>query len=153
MAYARRPHEHSRPPAGAERRAALFRESPVDTAERWALGFAWALMPSRIGGLPNLLRLCARELLAPDYALPDPEHALNSPPGLAGIVHDFSAPTLLAAYRRGLYPLAHIGPLKWWSPPNRSLLFFDETSISRSGCAGRCGTTATPSRSTATSRA
>src|SRR5512140_534327 len=83
----------------AQRRAALFRESPLDMAERWALGLAWGLMPSRIGGLPNLLRLCARELLAPDYALPDPEHTLSSPPGLAGIVHDFTATTLLAANR------------------------------------------------------
>ena len=31
-------------------------------------------------------------------------------------------PTLLAAHRRGLYPFAHIGPNKWWSPPTRSLL-------------------------------
>jgi leucyl/phenylalanyl-tRNA---protein transferase len=119
------------PSGRTQRRADLFRENLPDMAERWALGFAWALRPSRIAGLPNLLRLCAREMLAPDYALPDPEHALNSPPGLAGIVHDFSAPTLLAAYRRGLYPLAHIGPLKWWSPPERSVLFFNELHIAK----------------------
>ena len=119
------------PSGRAQRRAALFRESPLDTAERWALGLAWGLMPSRIGGVLNLLRLSAREFLAPDYALPDPERALNSPPGLAGIVHDLTAPTLLAAYRRGLYPLAHVGPLKWWSPPTRSLLFFDELHIAK----------------------
>ncbi len=119
------------PSGRADRRAALFRESVVDRAERWALGCAWALMPSRIAGVPNLLRLYGRELLAPDYALPDPEHTLSSPPGLAGIVHDFSAPTLLAAHRRGLYPFAHIGPLKWWSPPNRSVLFFDELHIAK----------------------
>jgi leucyl/phenylalanyl-tRNA--protein transferase len=132
MAYETQRMSISVAPSGrAQRRAALFRERPLDMAERWALGFAWALRPSRIGGVPNLLRLCARELLAPDYALPDPEHALDSPPGLAGIVHDFTAPTLLAAYRRGLYPLAHIGPLKWWSPPTRSLLFFDELHIAK----------------------
>ena len=74
-------------------------------AERWTLGLAWALMPKRIGGLPDLARLCFDELLAPDYALPDPERALANPPGLAGIVHDLTLPTLLAAYRRGLYPL------------------------------------------------
>src|ERR1041385_553384 len=119
-------------PSGPDaRRAVLFRESPLGVAKRWALGLAWALMPSRIGGVPNLLRLYARERLAPDFALPDPERALNSPPGLAGIVHDFTAPTLLAAYRRGLYPLAHIGPLKWWSPPQRSVLFFNELHIAK----------------------
>ena len=118
------------PPTGADRRAALFRESLADTVERWALGLAWATMPARIGGLPNLARLCVREMLAPDFALPDPERAYDQPPGLAGIVHDFTLPTLLAGYRRGLYPFAHVGPLKWWSPPRRSLLFFNEFHMS-----------------------
>jgi leucyl/phenylalanyl-tRNA--protein transferase len=115
----------------AARRASLFRESPPQTAGRWALGIAWSLMPARIGGIPTLLKLCFDEFLAPDYALPDPERALANPPGLAGIVHDFTMPTLLAAYRRGLYPLAHLAPLKWWSPPRRSLLFFDEFHMAK----------------------
>ena len=114
----------------AAARAALFREPLADKLERWVLGTAWALMPSRIRGVPNVLRLCLREWLAPDYALPDPENALDQPPGLAGIVHDLTLPTLLAAYRRGLYPLSHIGPLKWWSPPKRSMLFFNEFHMS-----------------------
>jgi leucyl/phenylalanyl-tRNA--protein transferase len=114
----------------ADRRAALFRERPIDVAERWTLGLARALMPSRIAGVPGLAKLCFAELLAPDYALPDPERALANPPGLAGLVHDLSLPTLIAAYRRGLYPLAHIAPLKWWSPPRRSLLFFKNFHIS-----------------------
>jgi leucyl/phenylalanyl-tRNA--protein transferase len=115
----------------AARRSTLFRESLPETAERWALGLAWALMPARITGLPGLVRMSFEELLAPDYALPDPERALENPPGLAGIVHDLSLPTLLAAFRRGLYPFAHVGPLKWWSPPTRSLLFFNETHIAK----------------------
>ena len=117
--------------AGSDRRAMLFRESLADMAERWTLGLVWALSPKRIGGLPNLAKLCLREFLAPDHALPDPERALDNPPGLAGIVHDLSLPTLLAAHRRGLYPFAHIGPNKWWSPPTRSLLFFDELHIAK----------------------
>lgn len=116
---------------GADRRSVLFHESIAAMAERWALGVAWALVPSRIGGVPSLLGICARELLAPDYALPDPERALNQPPGLAGIVHELSVPTLVSAYRRGLYPFAHVGPLKWWSPPQRSVLFFDELHIGK----------------------
>ena len=114
----------------AARRAALFRESLPAMAERWTLGLAWALAPGRISGLPNLIRMCFEEALAPDYALPDPERALASPPGLAGIVHELSLPILLAAYRRGLYPLAHIAPLKWWSPPQRSVLHFRNFHIS-----------------------
>ncbi len=115
----------------ADARAALFRESLPAKAERWLLGLAWAAMPPRLAGLPNLWRLCLREWLAPDYALPDPERALDRPPGLAGIAHDLSVPTLVAAYRRGLYPLAHIAPVKWWSPPQRSMLFFDELHIAK----------------------
>src|SRR4029079_8349488 len=109
-----------------DRRAKLFRESLGGAVERNTLGLAWALSPTRIRGLPNVIRLCFDEFLAPDYALPDPERAFDSPSGLAGIVHDLSVPTLLPAYRRGLYPFAHIAPLKWWSPPARSVLFFDE---------------------------
>lgn len=117
--------------AATSRRDALFRESLRDRAERWALGAAWALMPARISGLPNLLKLCATEFLAPDYALPDPAHAFANPPGLAGIVHDLSLPTLLEAHQRGLFPFAHLGPIKWWSPQMRSLLFFDELHIAK----------------------
>jgi leucyl/phenylalanyl-tRNA---protein transferase len=115
----------------AARRAVLFRESPVAMIERWALGLVWALSPKRIRGVPNLLGLCFDEFLAPDYALPDPERAADEPPGLAGIVHDLSLPMMIAAYRRGLYPFAHIAPLKWWSPPRRSILFFNELHIAK----------------------
>jgi leucyl/phenylalanyl-tRNA---protein transferase len=115
----------------AARRAALFRENPIAMAERWVLGLAWALSPKRIRGVPNMLRLCFDEFLAPDYALPDPRDALDEPSGLAAIAHDLSLPTLIAAYRRGLYPFAHIAPLKWWSPPKRSVLFFDDLHIAK----------------------
>ncbi len=115
----------------ASRRAAMFRESLAEKVARWTLGLGWALMPARISGLPNLARLCFHELLAPDYALPDPERAFANPPGLAGIVHDFTLPTVLAGYRRGLFPLAHVAPLKWWSPPQRSVLFFNEMHIAK----------------------
>jgi len=115
----------------AARRTALFRESLIEMTERWTLGLAWALSPKRIRGVPNLLRLCFDEFLAPDYALPDAEGAAQQPPGLAGVVHDLNLPTLVGAYRRGLYPFAHIAPLKWWSPPQRSVLFFNELHIAR----------------------
>jgi leucyl/phenylalanyl-tRNA--protein transferase len=115
----------------SERRATLFREDAAAVVQRYALGLAWALSPKRIRGVPNILRLCFDELLAPDYSLPDPTRAFDNPPGLAGIVHDLSVPTLVTAYRRGLYPFAHIGPLKWWSPPKRSVLFFNEAHLSK----------------------
>ena len=48
----------------------------------------------------------------------------SGPSGLAGIVHDLSVPTLVAAYSRGLFPFSHVQPLKWWSPPTRTVLLF-----------------------------
>jgi leucyl/phenylalanyl-tRNA--protein transferase len=118
-------------PAGPGRRTALFRESIGDKAARLTFALAWSLAPARLRGLPSLAQMCFAEFMAPDYALPDPERVLDNPPGLAGIVHDFTLPTILAGYRRGLYPLAHIAPLKWWSPPQRSVLFFNEIHIAK----------------------
>ncbi len=115
----------------ADRRAQLFRETPRDVLERLALGAAWAMTPQRIGGLPGLGRMLVRDLLARHDTLPEPETALASPPGLAGIVHDLSVPTLVAAYRKGLYPFSHLPPLKWWSPPVRSVLLFKDHHIGK----------------------
>jgi leucyl/phenylalanyl-tRNA--protein transferase len=112
------------------RRAALFRETPGEVLERWALGTAWALQPKRIGNLPALGALWAANLVHPRRALPDPERTLNAA-GLCGIVHDLSAATLLDAYRQGLFTFAHYGPLKWLSLPQRCVLFFDEIHIGK----------------------
>ena len=71
----------------ADRRAELFRESLGSVVQRHILGLAWALSPTRLRGVPNVIRLCFDEFLAPDYALPDAERAFDNPPGLAGIVH------------------------------------------------------------------
>jgi leucyl/phenylalanyl-tRNA---protein transferase len=115
----------------AMRRAELFRETPLETLERWALGTAWALKPGRIGGLPGLTRVWLTDLVAPRRGLPDPEQTLEQPRGLCGMVHDLSVPTLTEAYRRGLFTFAHFGPLKWFSLPERCVLFFDELHIGK----------------------
>ena len=116
---------------GADRRAQLFRESPRDLFERMVLGSAWALKPNRIGGLPGIAAALLRDLIDRENELPDPERAFSSPPGLAGVVHDLSVDTLLGAYSRGLYPFSHLPPLKWWSPPTRSVLFFKDHHIAK----------------------
>jgi leucyl/phenylalanyl-tRNA--protein transferase len=115
----------------AQRRAALFRESPVETLERWVLGAAWALKPNRVGGLPALGRMWLADLMAPSHELPDPEVTAEQPAGLCGMVHDLSVPTLLDAYARGLFSFTHFGPSKWYSPPERCVLFFDEIHIGK----------------------
>ena len=109
---------------------AQFRETPMERIERWALGLAWAARPQRIGGLPALGRLWLSDLVAPCRGLPDPERTLNAG-GLCGMVHDLAVPTLVEAYKRGLFTFAHLGPLKWVSPPERCVLYFDEAHIAR----------------------
>jgi leucyl/phenylalanyl-tRNA--protein transferase len=115
----------------ADRRTALFRESTLDWAKRWTLGTLWPLRPDRIGILPGLWSAMIEDLLTQDRGLPDPRAVRDNPPGLAGVVHDFSPDTLLDAYRRGLYPFGHIGPLKWWSPEHRWVLPASELRITR----------------------
>jgi leucyl/phenylalanyl-tRNA--protein transferase len=118
------------PDLGSDRRAALFRETLSERLERWALGLAWPLKPQRIGGLPALAGLWLTDLIAPHHDLPDPEQPHNAD-GLCGMVHDLSVATLVEAYRRGLFTFAHLGPLKWVSPPARRVLFFDEIHLSK----------------------
>jgi leucyl/phenylalanyl-tRNA--protein transferase len=112
------------------RRAMLFRETPAERLERYALGTAWALRPKRVGSLPALACLWISELIAPTSGLPDPERTLH-PAGLVGMVHDLSVPTLVEAYRQGLFPFAHYGPLKWLSLDERCVLYFDRLHIGR----------------------
>jgi leucyl/phenylalanyl-tRNA--protein transferase len=113
-----------------DRREALFRETSWETCRRVALGTAWSLLPRRIGTLWSLTRVWLADLFTPAEGLPDPEvPAANA--DFAGIVHDLSPATLLAAYRRGLFPLTHFGPLKWMSPQERCVLRFEDYHMSR----------------------
>ncbi len=116
-------------PADSARRALLFRESAAEKIRRHVLGLAWALKPERAPGLPVLW---GRWLTSLGRAkLPDPERALARPHGFAGFVKDLSVPTLIAAYGSGLYPFAHLGPLKWWSPPERAVVPVRDLHVSR----------------------
>lgn len=115
----------------AEKRATLFRENTFEFVQRWTLGALWPLHPKRIGLLPGLWTAVLQDFLAQDRELPDPRIVRANPPGLAGIVHDLSLDTLVAAYRRGLYPFGHIGPPKWWSPEQRWVLPTRELRVTR----------------------
>ncbi len=117
--------------ATATRREMLFRETTVETLQRWILGTAWVLKPSRISGLPALGRMWVEHLRAPMRALPHPEHALDNPAGLCGFVPDLSVDTLVEAHRRGLFTFAHFGPLKWMSPPERCVLSFSDFHMAK----------------------
>jgi leucyl/phenylalanyl-tRNA---protein transferase len=66
------------------------------------------------------------------WALPVPEAAVDSE--IAGVGADLEPGTLLAAYRRGLFPmrLQRGGPIAWWAPDPRGILPLDRLHVSRS---------------------
>jgi leucyl/phenylalanyl-tRNA--protein transferase len=67
------------------------------------------------------------------WALPDPLAADDD--GICGVGADLAPGTVLAAYRRGLFPMhldrraRHLG---WWSPDPRGILPVDAVRVSRS---------------------
>jgi leucyl/phenylalanyl-tRNA--protein transferase len=111
-----------------------YTENLSATLQRWVLGVAWSLKPPRLYGVPATLFMLAKYSagfgLKPGE-LPDPEKALRHPDGLAGICAEMSVPILRAAYAKGLYPHAHIGPEKWWAPKERMALFFEDFRIEK----------------------
>jgi leucyl/phenylalanyl-tRNA--protein transferase len=66
------------------------------------------------------------------WALPDPRRADASE--VAGVGADLEPGTILAGYRRGLFPmrLGRGGQLAWWSPDPRGVLPLDGLRVSRS---------------------
>ena len=66
------------------------------------------------------------------WILPDPATADEE--GVVGVGADLEPGTLLAAYRRGLFPmpLHRRGPMAWWSPDPRGVLPLEELRVSRS---------------------
>lgn len=69
-----------------------------------------------------------------EWVLPDPLDADHA--GLAGVGADLQPATLLAAYRRGLFPMP-VGDgtstsMGWWSPDPRGVIPLDGLIISRS---------------------
>ncbi|MEG7345234.1 leucyl/phenylalanyl-tRNA--protein transferase [Serratia marcescens] len=64
---------------------------------------------------------------------PSPESALRDPNGLLAIGGDLTAPRLLAAYERGIFPWYSPGEaILWWSPDPRAVLFPTEFHLNRS---------------------
>jgi leucyl/phenylalanyl-tRNA--protein transferase len=72
------------------------------------------------------------EPLPTSWALPDPRDAGDEE--LVGIGADLEPGTLLAAYRRGLFPMPVSGTtlIGWWSPDPRAVLPLDGLVVSRS---------------------
>ncbi len=69
-----------------------------------------------------------------DPSFPDAELALTEPNGLLAIGGDLSPTRLLNAYLHGVFPWFSddSGPIMWWSPDPRAVIFPDRIKISRS---------------------
>jgi leucyl/phenylalanyl-tRNA--protein transferase len=73
----------------------------------------------------------------PVYQLTDelifPNPSLAAPGGLLAVGGDLSVERLLLAYAHGIFPwYSDPGPILWWSPDPRLVLFLEEFKISRS---------------------
>ncbi len=123
----------SKPEGAAGIAAAPQAETAAEWMHRTAMGVAWALKPERLAGVLPTAYVVFRHLLEAPVAgaLPDPGRALRAPDGLVGICDELTPEIALKAYASGLYPWSHIGPQKWWSPEQRSTLFFDNYRIEK----------------------
>lgn len=110
-------------------RADLFRETQIETVQRVMARFAWTLKHYHIGLLP-FAAAWFHDLLSPQTGLPDPDRT-GADKEIAGFVRDLSVPTLVEAYRRGLYTSDHYGPLTWSSPAERCVLTFHDFHIGK----------------------
>ncbi len=72
------------------------------------------------------------EPLPTNWQLPAPDQADEH--GIVGLGADLEPGTILAGYRRGLFPMriARGGPLAWWSPDPRGVLPLERMRVSRS---------------------
>jgi leucyl/phenylalanyl-tRNA---protein transferase len=69
----------------------------------------------------------------PPYRFPSLTTALSEPNGLLAAGGDLSAPRLLAAYRRGIFPWYSPGQqILWWSPDPREVIVPSDFHRSRS---------------------
>ena len=67
----------------------------------------------------------------PSWEFPDPRAAEGD--GLLAVGADLTVPTLLQAYRLGIFPwFSEDSPILWWSPPERAILLPGDEHLSRS---------------------
>ena len=108
---------------------------PRDTAHAWArqfvLGMLYPLKPGRIADVPFLAANIALDTLRRRAGAPQAARIRSRPPGYGGIAWDVSTPTVLEAARAGFYPHSHVGPMKWWSPPQRAVMMLDRVHIAK----------------------
>ncbi len=110
----------------AARRRRLFRETPKEKLLRWSMGTAFACHPKRVADLPFLIWHMAADMAHGGTQVPSDATTHARPDTFAGVARDITPERVIAAARRGFFPWAHLGPLKWWTRSERMVLFLDE---------------------------
>lgn len=106
-------------------------DTPAARLRQFVLGMLYPLKPGRLGDAPFLAAHIAADTLRRRQGPPSTADIRARPAGYAGIAWDVSTPTVLEAARRGFYPHAHVGPLKWWSPAERAVMMLDRVHIAK----------------------
>jgi len=100
----------------------------------YALAIVYPLWPPRLPELPGLLWMFLRHWSSASNtraSFAPVETALRKPNGLLAIGGDLNTACLVKAYREGIYPHSHIGPIKWHAPQDRMVQFPKEAHISK----------------------
>jgi leucyl/phenylalanyl-tRNA---protein transferase len=106
----------------------------VNGARHLAMALAYAVRPSRLLHPFGFARLLIERLfrrVPRTQFLREPEEALAAPDGLVDIGGPMTPERLMAAYRRAIFPWCHAGPVKWWAPSRRAVLFLEESRIEK----------------------
>lgn len=109
-------------------------DDPHPDGWRMALALAYAARPGRLLNFAGFARLALEGLRrrgGETEFLRAPDRALALPDGLVDIGGKMTVARLLAAYRQGIYPWCHVGPVKWWAPSRRAVLFLEEGRIEK----------------------
>jgi len=116
----------------------VFAEGPLKTFRQklvnYVLAFLYPLYPERLSALPGLIRMTLRYWLFfgnRQTSFPPIESALKKPDGLLAIGGNLNTRRLLQAYKEGIYPHCHVGPVKWYAPQSRMVLFIEDSHIGK----------------------
>src|SRR5262249_60487030 len=77
---------------------------------------------------PCLLSLTAMHMPNRARGLPDAPKFYPGR-GFIGVCDRLDVATLLERYRLGSFPVCHLGPMKWWCPAERAILFPENLRI------------------------
>jgi leucyl/phenylalanyl-tRNA--protein transferase len=101
---------------------------------RMVYGLAYAARPRRLAHPFGFAQIGLERLVRGRNGAPflrRPEEALETPDGLVDIGGPMTVDRLVAAYEKGIFPWCHVGPVKWWAPSQRAVLFLEESRIEK----------------------